>query len=146
MLVQLSAAPGARVAAAVGSYGERVVVGWCTKLVRRSAPEAVTREAALVLGGRHAAILVDDPSADHDWWWRVWGLRGLLYVWDDQAREPVVGALTDQVWRVREGALRVIASRRIDDELQRVFDLREDPVERVRSAAARALVRLESGT
>ncbi len=121
-------------------------MGWCTDLVRRSTPGGVPREAALVLGGRHAAILVDDPSADHAWWWRVWGLRGLLYVWDDRARGPVVAALTDQAWRVREGALRVIARRLIDDDLQRVSDLREDPVERVRSAAARALVRLEGGT
>ena len=145
MAVQLAAAPRARVAAAVDSYGEQVVVGWCTDLVRRSSPGGVPREAALVLGGRHAAILVDDPSADHAWWWRVWGLRGLLYVWDDRARSTVTGALDDEVWRVREGALRVVARRWIDDDLQQVSDLREDPVERVRSAAARALVRLESG-
>lgn len=61
------------------------------------------------------------------------------------ARAPVTGALGDEVWRVREGALRVVIRRGIDDDLQQISDLREDPVERVRSAAGRALVRLESG-
>lgn len=145
MTVPLAAAPSVRVAAAVDAYGEQVVVGWCTDLVRRSTPRGVPRDAALALGGRHAALLLDDPTVDHAWWWRVWGLRGLLYVWDDRAGAHVLTALDDEAWRVREGALRVVARRCLDDEPQRVSDLRDDPVERVRSAAARALVRIEAG-
>lgn len=144
MTVGVAEPPGRRVAAAVATYGEPVVAGWCTELVRGSEPEVVGREAALVLGGRHGAILLDDPNADHAWWWRVWGLRGLLYVWDGAAGGRVLAALDDEAWRVREGALRVVARRRLDDDLQRVADLLEDPVARVRSAAARALVRVEA--
>ncbi len=114
------------------------------ELARGSGPEAVGREAALVLGGRHGAALLADPTCDHAWWWCVWGLRGLLYVWDDEAARHVLAALDDEAWRVREGALRVVA-RRLRRDPQRVSDLLDDPVERVRSAAARALVRLESG-
>jgi hypothetical protein len=126
----------------VSAYGEDVVVRWCTDLLDGAGSGAVPSEAGLVLGGRHARLLLADPDADHAWWWRVWGLRGLLYVWDDSARPSVRRALEDDAWRVREGALRVIARRRIDDDLQRVADLREDPVPRVRSAAERALVRV----
>ena len=143
MPVRLTDTPRQRVAAAAEEYGDLVVVGWCTDLVAASDPARVTGEAALVLGGRHAQALLADPTADHAWWWRVWGLRGLLHVWDDRASGTVMGALDDEVWRVREGALRVVARRRLDDDLQRISDLREDPVERVRSAAARALVALE---
>ena len=120
-------------------------MGWCTELARASRPQTVPRDAALALGGRHAALLLDDPTVDHAWWWRVWGLRGLLYVWDDRAGEAVLTALDDEAWRVREGALRVVARRRLDHDPQRVSDLRDDPVGRVRSAAARALVRIEAG-
>jgi hypothetical protein len=41
--------------------------------------------------------------------------------------------------------VRVVARRRLDDDPQSVADLREDPVARVRSAAARALIRLQRG-
>ena len=128
------------------SYGDPVVVGWCTDLVRGSGPEAVPREAALVLGGRHAAILAGRPHARPRL--VVAGLgpaRPPLRLGRPGAARHVLAALDDEAWRVREGALRVVARRRLDDDPQRVSDLRDDPVERVRSAAARALVRLEGG-
>jgi hypothetical protein len=143
MSVDMSASPRERIHQAVSAYGEDGVVRWCTELLDGAGPDAVSSEAALVLGGRHARALLADPAADHAWWWRVWGLRGLLYVWEDTARKPVWHALDDEAWRVREGALRVIARRRLDEDLQRVADMREDRVPRVRSAAERALVRLE---
>lgn len=143
MSVDLAESLRERIARAAAAYGGDVVVGWCIELTGSAGAEAVSSEAALVLGGRHARALLAHPDADHAWWWRVWGLRGLLYVWDESARGAVWRALDDEAWRVREGALRVIARRRLDDAPQRVADLREDPVRRVRSAADRALTGLE---
>ena len=51
-------------------------------------------------------------------------------------------ALTDDAWRVREMALKVVARHRLDDGLTAVLPLRGDPVPRVRQAAERAVARL----
>jgi hypothetical protein len=42
-------------------------------------------------------------------------------------------------------ALKVVARHRLDDALETVASLRDDPSARVRAAAARALVRLAEG-
>jgi HEAT repeat protein len=73
---------------------------------------------------------------------RVWAAHGLLWCWDDVAFVPVKDSLSDDAWRVREVALRVIARHRLVDTASRVADLQHDPSERVRTAAARALKRL----
>lgn len=75
----------------------------------------------------------------------MWAARGLLWVWDDVALESVVAALSDDSWRVREMALKVVARHRLDDALEHVAELQEDPVARVRAAAGRALIRLSAG-
>lgn len=133
--------PRERVAAAVGAWGEPVVVGWCVRLLSGAGPGAVPHEAAVVLGGRHALGLLQRPDPTQDHWWRVWGARGLLYAWDGSASDQVWAALDDEAWRVREGALRVVARHRLDEDPRRLVELADDPVARVRSAAARASVR-----
>jgi HEAT repeat protein len=70
---------------------------------------------------------------------RVWAARALLYAWDDQALDAVIGALRDEAWRVREMAAKVVARHRIGDALTAVDDLRNDSVPRVRAAAERAM-------
>ncbi len=147
--VPVSDPPRARIRAAVRAHGEATVVGWCIGLLRGSVPgdvpgDALPGDAALVLGGRHGVALLADPDSDHAWWWQVWGARGLLHAWKPDARGPLLALLDHEQWRVREGALRVVARRRLDDDLQRVADLQDDPVARVRSAASRALARVEA--
>ena len=66
------------------------------------------------------------------------GARGLLYAWDDSARSAVVRALDDEAWRVREMALKVVVSRGIEEAVDQVARLQDDPSARVRASAARA--------
>jgi HEAT repeat protein len=51
-------------------------------------------------------------------------------------------ALADEHWRVREMAAKVVARHRIGAALDRVAELRDDPVPRVRAAAERAIVKI----
>jgi HEAT repeats len=73
------------------------------------------------------------------YWLRVWGARGLLWVWDDSALGALRFALEDDAWRVREMAVKVVARHRLGDALASVAALQEDPVPRVRAAASRAV-------
>jgi len=61
---------------------------------------------------------------------------------DDDATPAVVRATTDQAWRVREMAAKVIARHGLGAALSAVAGLRDDSVARVRAAAERAVERL----
>jgi len=99
----------------------------------------------VALGGPHAdAVLGGAEGGPGGYWPRVWGARGLLYAWEDSAARSVVHATTDDAWRVREMALKVIARHRLDEAAEAASGAMEDPVPRVRRAAERALVRLTS--
>jgi len=65
-----------------------------------------------------------------------------LWAWDDSALDAVSVALSDQAWRVREMAAKVVARHLLGDALPAVAELRDDPVPRVRAAANRAVARL----
>jgi len=96
----------------------------------------------LVLGGRVAVgeyARTQPAKSDLSYWAPTWAARGLLYAWTDAAGPAVVGALTHEAWRVREMAAKVVAAREIGAAGDAVARLVEDPVSRVRSAAARAL-------
>lgn len=80
-----------------------------------------------------------------DHWARVWGTRGLLYCWNPRATTTVVDALTDDQWRVREMAVKVISRHEIGEAVGDVALLVADEVARVRVAALRALGRLGEG-
>lgn len=82
---------------------------------------------------------------------RVWAARGLLHAWDpacgypacrDAATEAIIHATSDDAWRVREMAGKVIARHRVGDALDAVAALRADGVPRVRAAAQRAVAAL----
>lgn len=73
----------------------------------------------------------------------MWGARGLLYVWRDEALDAVAVGLRDEHWRVREAACRVVAARRLDQLTEEVAALSDDPNERVRAAVERALHRVD---
>ncbi|USQ77244.1 hypothetical protein [Ornithinimicrobium cryptoxanthini] len=120
--------PRVLLASAAESLGEGAVVDWC---------------ARLVLGQERP----DDPDlawlgGTEDWaayWRRVWGARGLLYVWDDSAIEAVAMALGDGHWRVREMGLKVVRAHGLSELTGEVAALRDDDNARVRAAAGRAL-------
>lgn len=117
--------------------GERAVVAGCIELL---AGRDADGELVSALGGRHANRVLDHtPSA---YWGRVWGARGLLYVWGDVAIPALRAAVGDEHWRVREMVAKVVAKRRIDELAGDVATLRGDQVGRVRAAAERALVAL----
>jgi HEAT repeat protein len=119
---------------------------------RRGEPEVVARCIALLRGGdadlgfaraiggpAADSVLGPHPRRDQRYFLRTWAARALLYAWDDAAAGAVVAALADEAWRVREMAAKVVARRRIGDALSAVAALQQDPVPRVRAAAARAL-------
>jgi HEAT repeat protein len=120
--------------------GRAQVVAGCAALIRGDyADEPFIRE----IGGEGATPILDgNKRVDDRYWFRTWGARGLLYVWDDSALPAIVVATSDEHWRVREMAAKVVARHQLDDALPEVLQLREDPVPRVRAAANRAVARL----
>lgn len=131
-------------------------------------------EMVLFLGGGPGRSILDGGGWGPDYWTRVWGARGLLYVWDETAAPTVLARLRDEAWRVAEMCLKVSvrrelpaaddASRLATHELPRVRATAmrvlgacgdtehvaaalaglDDPAEDVRRAAARAVDLLES--
>lgn len=120
--------------------GQAQLVSGCVALLRR---QDVDDDLVIALGGPGARTILDSgPKPVYLYWLRVWGARGLLHAYADQAEEAVLEALADEHWRVREMAAKVIARYRIGAALEVVAELRDDPVPRVRAAADRAVVLL----
>jgi hypothetical protein len=116
--------------------GRTDVITGCRALVRG---EQVDPDLLVAVGGPAARKFLDGAVHDDTYWLRVWGVRGLLWVWDDSARPEVILAIRDPAWRVREMGLKVIARHVIGDLVTEVAAARNDPVARVRQAADRAL-------
>jgi HEAT repeat protein len=117
--------------------GKDAVVAGCVDLLagRESDPGLV-----IALGGPGAPRVI--VGENKQYWLRVWAARGLLWAWADTAVDSVIAALSDDHWRVREMACKVVARHHVGDALAAAADLRGDPVPRVRSAATRAVVLL----
>jgi HEAT repeat protein len=122
-----------------GRRGTAQVVAGCVVLLAGGDADDSLVHA---IGGPAAdSVLGPHPRRDQRYFLRVWAARALLYSWDDGApglREAVLAALADESWRVREMAAKVIARREIGEGLTAVAALQQDPVPRVRAAAARA--------
>ncbi len=118
--------------------GDAVVAG-CVRLI---GGEPVDPALLMALGGPGASKFLDGRPHDDVYWLRVWGIRGLLWAWDDGALDAVLTALGDESWRVRDMAARVVARHVLGDALPAVAELRADPVARVRAAATRAVAAL----
>jgi hypothetical protein len=89
--------------------GKHAVVAGCHALIRG---DEVDDALILALGGPPARRLLDgDPRPGQGYWLRVWGTRGLLWVWDDSALAAVGIAVRDPAWRVREMAAKVVLTR-----------------------------------
>jgi len=113
--------------------GETGVVAGCVELL---AGRDVDDELVFAIGGPGAQSVL---GGGQRYWLRVWAMRALLYVWEDTAQAAVLTGLEDEAWRVREMAARVSARRQLGEALTAIAGLRDDPVARVRAAAARAL-------
>lgn len=122
-----------RLAAAVALWGEQEVAARAVALV---GGYNAGDDFLLYVGGHHAQGILD--GAPVLYWPELWGIRALLYVWDDSAAEAVAAALENQAWRVREMATRVVALRELPLAPALVALLTDD-VARVRAASARAL-------
>jgi HEAT repeat protein len=134
--------PRRNIEALVDELGRADVVRNCIGLL---AGREVDGAIILALGGPPARWAVDGGASGPDYWLRVWALRGLLWVWSDDATSAVVGAMSDDSWRVREMAAKVAARHLVDDALAQLIELRDDPVPRVRIAATGAIKNLAAG-
>ncbi len=132
--------PRQSVEAECARRGKAAVVAGCIELLAGR-----TADSALVvaLGGPPARWEGSGgEGAGPDYWLRVWAARGLLWAWEDAALPTLVAALGDNSWRVRELAAKVVARHGLGGASSAVSALRDDPVLRVRAAAARAVIRL----
>jgi hypothetical protein len=97
----------------------------------------------LALAGPAAEAVISGQAGGRTGYWpRVWAARGLLHSWDDSAAPAIIHATTDDAWRVREMAAKVIARHRVGEAFNAAAGLRHDQVPRVRAAAERAMVML----
>ena len=133
-----SITPRQRIESEVGRRGAAAVADDCIALLRGS-----TNLTHLRSVGGAGATKYFDGNEHHDlYWFRVWALRGLLWSWDPRAEAEVCQALSDEAWRVREMAAKVVARHLVGEAGPALAALSDDPVPRVRQAAERARVRL----
>jgi hypothetical protein len=119
--------------------GKPALVSACVDLLegRHDVDDALL----LALAGPAAeTVLSGREGGGAGYWPRVWAARGLLHAWDHRATAAIIQATTDDAWRVREMAAKVIARHRVADAFTAVAGLRDDHVPRVRAAAERAVV------
>lgn len=129
----LSAPTEVRLAEAVSRWGEAGVVDRAVALVGGL---SAGDDFLLFVGGSHAQGVLE--GAPVLYWPEVWGMRTLLYVWNDSAAPAVASGLQNRAWRVREMAARVAVVRSLP-LAESLAELLTDDVARVRAAAARAL-------
>jgi HEAT repeat protein len=139
----LYAHPRDRIAEAVDDYGIHAVVDMCLALLEGNTRYELLPLPLSYLGGaRAASVLNRDPamaSRGQESWSRVWGARGLRYVWLPYAEAGVVAALRDPAWRVREMAAKVVAQRELASAGDALVPLLSSATPRVQVAAIRAI-------
>jgi hypothetical protein len=137
----LDAHPAVLIGLAVERWGSRGLMDRCVRLYREmdwgGEPELMS-----YLAGSAGPRWVELGFGTQSYFVRTWALRAMLYAWDESASTTVIDALEDEHWRPREMALKVVAKRLIDGDVDAVARLRDDPVPRVQAAARRALGRL----
>lgn len=129
--------PQKSVAAECHRQGASAVVSGCIDLLRGSRFDDALVTA--LAGPAAEQVLAGRGGGKSGYWPRVWGARGLLYAWEARAEPAIAGATSDDSWRVREMAVKVIARHQLEDLFDAVVRLQDDPVPRVRAAAERAL-------
>lgn len=135
-----SATPRVRVGSACAELGRDEVVRRCGVLLSGGAEDPAFIE---MLGGAAAPHLLGaGVPAPQAYWIRVWAARGLLWAGPGKDLAPLKAAVTDESWRVREMACKVIARYVLGELLEDVSALEHDPIPRVRDAAGRAVRRI----
>lgn len=130
--------PRVLVASACEVFGTEEVRDWCAGLaVGAVAVDAADRPHIGWLGG---------TTGWPEHWARAWGARGLLHLGPPVDEAVLRAMLGDPQWRVRESALKVVARWRLDPGEAVLLGLTDDPVERVRVQAWRALGRPAAGS
>jgi hypothetical protein len=134
----LDAHPSVLIGLAVERWGQRGLMDRCAHLYREldwgDEPELMS-----YLAGDNGLRWVELGFGVQSYFVRTWALRAMLYAWDESASTTVIDALEDEHWRPREMALKVVAKRLIDSDVDAVARLRDDPVPRVQAAARRAM-------
>lgn len=121
--------------------GKPALVAGCIALLEGD--NEVDDALLIALGGPPAGYVLDgNEGGKNGYWPRVWAARGLLHAWQNEATAAIITATTDDSWRVREMAAKVIAQHEVGDALDAVAALRDDPIPRVRAAAERAVTKL----
>ena len=128
--------PKQRVEAECARRGTEELIAGCVRLVTGDYDDVALITA---LAPEGSAKFFDGREHDDEYWFRVWGMRGLLWAWDDAGLLAVRAGVTDEAWRVREMAAKVVARHLVGDALPVMAQLRDDPVPRVRAAAQRAV-------
>ena len=129
--------PHQSVEAECSRRGLTAVVSGCIDILDGKDPD---EELLIAVAGPAARSVINGLSGGiRGYWPRVWAMRGLLYAWEARAATAVIRGTTDEAWRVREMALKVIARQRLGDAIQAVAGLQADHVRRVRAAAERTL-------
>lgn len=131
--VPINLPPKKRIEAGIARYGHSEFI---TRALALIAGNSEGEDFLLYVGGDHAQGIID--GAPVLYWPELWGLRALLYVWDDSATSSVIGALNNTAWRVREMAARVVVAHEIPARIE-LMALLSDEKPRVRIAAARGL-------
>ena len=136
----MSDSPERRIEQACQRFGRPQVVRRCLSLL---SGESGDPDFVVMLGGAHAMRLLDDGvPRGQAYWLRVWAARGLLWAGPGDDIDVLGVALDDESWRVREMTCKVAARHRVGELLEEISALRDDPVRRVRDAAARAALRI----
>jgi len=117
--------------------GEARAAALCAQVLTDETPKGHP-ETVRFLGGAAGEVVLAEGRGWPPYWSKVWGARGLLYVWDDSAAAAVLDGLGDASWRVAEMCLKVATRRGLPcgDDAVRLAG-HERP--RVRAAALRAL-------
>jgi hypothetical protein len=132
----VTAAPGVLIAELRDMVGEPVAVKMCVELLL-GAPAEDLRDGLWYFGAQATPGVLEGKWAPY--WTRVWGARGLLYVWEPTAAPVVVAGLADPAWRVAEMCLKVSSRRELAEAGDPAVPLTEHELPRVRANAVRTL-------
>ncbi|NYE96499.1 hypothetical protein FHU41_002749 [Psychromicrobium silvestre] len=116
--------PGTLIEQGVKEYGYELMIQATLELLCGEVP-AIPLQA---FGG---------TSGWQPYWLPTWGARACLYLWHEDCTEPILAGLGSEFWRAREMCAKVCRYREVG--LSELSPLLNDPIPRVRAAAARAI-------
>lgn len=138
----LYAHPRQLVSEAVAEFGIHSVVDTCLALLEGRVDFDLLPVPVAFVSGVHAEALTQRgglSTRDQPYWPRVWGARGLRYVWLEYARPGIIQGLQDPAWRVREMSAKAIRQHRVRGCAEVLSERLGDESVRVRVATVQAL-------